>query len=707
LWLSPVDYLFWKVLSQEKKMRGDKIKRKFLGMLAVGVLWVLVFVLRANGEEEKIFDLREIVVTASKTVHLLEDVPGSVTVITKKEIAKKPVKELGEFLENIAGLKVERYGSLGAATGIHLRGLASSRVLVLIDGRVLNSPSLGEADIAGIPIANIEKIEVVRGPISSLYGANAVAGVVNIVTKDPPEKFTNEFNISYGTWNTIISSFQSGGSLGKFGILVTPYHRQSDGHRSNSDYKNSGVDTKCNLKIGDSKLIFSAGYDESKAGLPGPKPAIDPTQRTATQIAFGNNEVSSLVDHGKERKGYLAATFDSEKYKIKTWVNDWDTDSHYELMELSPTFVNEHHLHNDNFKTNVYGLELQSDWELGERNLLTTGVYFNKDEFKVNKKDYNVASGINVSGSWKADRRTDAFYLQDEINLKPVILTLGARWDHPSDFDSQISPKINLLWQVAELTNFRFSYGQSFRAPTLNDLNWPADPYGQGNPNLKPEKGEMYEIGLEKTFSKKFLFRTSIFHQNVDNMITWAPTGPVGPLGTNLWQPSNVNKVKISGVELEGRIDFTPDFSFLLTSTYLNPKQYNMELRDDLTSRMERVKRQAAYVPKYKVDLGLEWKNLFHRKGLRLNVDAQYVDKTYQYYSNWNAYPAVSTDTKKIKAYTLFNIKLTQSFKNKEIFLAIANLFDEKYSHQFGYDVNDQNFPMPGRNFSLGAKVKF
>lgn len=653
--------------------------------------------------EEKIFDLGVVVITATKTPHLLKDVPGSVTVITKKEIAKKPVKELGEFLENIAGLKVERYGSLGAATGIHLRGLTSSRVLVLIDGRVLNSPSLGEADITGISIANIEKIEVVRGSISSLYGANAVAGVVNIVTKDPPEKFTNEFNISYGTRNTIISSFQSGGSLGKFGILVTPYRRQSDGYRSNSDYKNSGVDTKCNLKIGDSKLIFSAGYDESKAGLPGPKPAIDPTQRTATQIAFGNNEVSSLVDYSKEGKGYLAATFDSEKYKIKTWVNDWDADSHYELMDF---FTNEHHLYNDNFKTNIYGAELQSDWELGERNLLTAGVYFNKDEFKVNKKDYNAATGINVSGSWKADRRTIAFYLQDEINLKPVILTLGVRWDDPSDFSSQISPKINLLWQVAELTNFRFSYGQSFRAPTLNDLNWPADPTGQGNPNLTPEKGEMYEIGLEKTFSKKFLFRISIFHQKVDDMIAWAPTGPIGSGGTNLWQPSNVNKVKISGVELEGRIDVTPDFSFLLTSTYLNPKQYNMELRDWLTSQMEQVERQAAYAPKYKVDLGLEWRNLFHRKGLRLNVDAQYVDKTYQYYSHYYAWPntTVSTDTKKIKAYTLFNIKFTQFFENKEIFLTISNIFDEKYSHQFGYSINDQNYPIPWEKLYLWSK---
>jgi len=687
-------------------MSGDKIKRKFLRVLTVGALWILVFALKANTEEEKIFDLGEIVVTASKTPHLLKDVAGTVTVITKEEIAKKSVKDLGEFLENIAGLKVERYGSLGAATGIHLRGLTSSRVLVLIDGRVINSPSLGEADIAGIPIANIEKIEVVRGPISSLYGANAVAGVVNIVTKDPPEKFTNEFNIAYGTWDTIISSFQSGGSLGKLGILVTPYHRQSRGHRSNSDYKDNGVDTKCNLKVGDSKLTFSAGYDESKTGSPGPKPAIDPTQRTATQIAFGNNEVSSLVDYGKERKGYLCANFDSEKYKIKTWVNNWDADSHYELMERA--LVNEHHLHNDNFKTNVYGVELQSDWELLERNLLTVGAYFNKDEFKVNKKDYNVASGINVLGSWKADRRTNAFYLQDEINLRPVILTLGTRWDDPSDFDSQISSKINFLWQAAELTNFRFSYGQSFRAPTLNDLNWPADPTGQGNPNLTPEKGEMYEIGLEKTFSKKFLFRISVFHQKIDDMIAWAPTGPVGPLGTNLWQPSNVNMVKISGVELEGRIGFTPDFSLLLTSTYLNPKQYNMELRDYLTSQMERVERQAAYAPKYKVDLGLEWENLFHRKGLRLNVDAQYVDKTYQYYSHWYAWPitSVSTDTKEIKAYTLFNIKFTQSFENKEIFLAINNLLDEEYSHQFGYDINDRNFPMPGRNFTFGAKIK-
>jgi len=320
----------------------------------------------------------------------------------------------------------------------------------------------------------------------------------------------------------------------------------------------------------------------------------------------------------------------------------------------------------------------------------------------VKNRDYNVATGVTAFSAWKADRITRAFYVQDEINLEPVTLNFGVRWDNPSDFGSQTSPKVNLLWEVADTTNLKLSYGQSFRAPTLNDLNWPSTPGAQGNPDLKPEKGEMYEMGLERAFGEKFLLRTSFFHQKVDDMIDWAPTGPA-----NKWQPSNVNKVKANGVELEGRANFTENFSASLTSTYLDAQQHNMELRDSATSRMEEVKRQQAYVPKYKVDLDLEYENLFRKKGLRLNLDCQYVDKTYQYYNNWAAWPAVSTDTKRLKDYTLVNIKLAQSFKNGEVFLGVDNLFDREYAHQFGLDIDDQDYPMPGRSITGGIKVKF
>jgi len=122
---------------------------------------------------------------------------------------------------------------------------------------------------------------------------------------------------------------------------------------------------------------------------------------------------------------------------------------------------------------------------------------------------------------------------------------------------------------------------------------------------------------------------------------------------------------------------------------------------------MEEVKRQTAYVPKYKFDLDLEYENLFRKKGLRLNLDCQYVDKTYQYYSNWDAAPTISTDIKKLGGYVLTNLKLTQSFKNGEVFLAVDNLFDKEYAHQFGFDINDQNFPMPGRSITAGTKIRF
>ncbi|PIV63719.1 MAG: TonB-dependent receptor, partial [bacterium (Candidatus Ratteibacteria) CG01_land_8_20_14_3_00_40_19] len=152
-------------------MKGEeKMFKKFLVCLMV-LCFTLSFSKISLAEEES-FDLGEVVVTATKTPHLLKDVPGSVTVITKEEIEESGAVDLGEALEKVGGIKIRDYGSMGAATDITIRGSTPSQVLVLIDGRPTALPSLGTTDLTLYPVDNIERIEVVRGPFSSLYGAD-------------------------------------------------------------------------------------------------------------------------------------------------------------------------------------------------------------------------------------------------------------------------------------------------------------------------------------------------------------------------------------------------------------------------------------------------------------------------------------------------------------------------------------------------------
>lgn len=683
--------------------------RKFFSLiLVVGVTFLLTSKeLKAEeSNEQEVFDLGEIVVTATKTPHLLKDVPASVTVISRDEIEKINALDAGNLLGNVAGVKIERYGGMGASASVIMRGLLPNKVLVLVDSRPINSPSLGSADLSWLSVDNIERVEIVRGPVSALYGANGVAGVVNIITKSPSDEPTTKFATSHGAYNTSIFTMESSKAFNNFKYLIYGNYKDSDGERDNSEYESKELNTKFEFKEG--RLMLSAGFYDGKVGNPGVKPAKDVNDRFSTQIAFGNDEVSSLVDYTKTKRGYLNALLNRGGTKLQAYLNDWEDDDHREWLEYS--FINsrsEHHLEDSNFKTKVYGTELQNSLELNEKNILTFGGSIEKNKFKVKKGDYNADTDTLEVAKWDAARTTMALYLEDEISFKPLTLNLGIRWDNPSDYDSQLSPKASLVYRANPNTALRASYGKAFSSPSLNDLNWPSDPFSQGNPNLQPEKSDAYELGLEKLFGEKILLRASLFRQDVEDMIAWQPTGPPGALGPK-WQPSNVDKAEVKGAEIEGKTDFTKNLNLNLRYTYLDAKQKNMGLVDYITNKLEEQERTAIYIPRHKIDLNLEYKisSDIERDGLNLNV--QYISKTYNYYANYHTWPdtAVTYDTKRLSGYVVVNVKLTRRFKDGEFFFAIDNLFDEKYA-KFGGDINDQGYPMPGASISGGVKVGF
>lgn len=646
--------------------------------------------------------LDEIITTATRIPHLLKYTPVSVTVLTKERINENKPQDVGDVLEEVSGLKVERYGSMGSLTTVHIRGLYSSHVLVMVDGRPVNEPSLGMADLSWLSVDSIERVEVVRGPGSALYGANAVAGVVNIITKNPPEKMASKVSASYGEWDTQTIGIENGMTIGSLGYLINADYKKSDGHREHSLHRSSDFSGKVSYDFDKlAKLTVSTGYYNGKTELPGTMPSSDIGKRTASQTILGNGNVSSLFDYSKSSRAYLNAALDVDNLKINAYLNNWDDDTHREWMDWGAR-----HVASENLKTTAYGGEIQYSAELYKKNMVTGGINLKKEGFEVDGKDHNTLSGTTLFTKWDADRTTWALFAEDEINIEPVTLVLGARWDNPEDFKAQTSLKASLLWALGENTNLRASYGDSFRAPTLNDLYWPSDPFSNGNPDLEPEKGQTYEVGVEQVFSKNILLRASLFRQNLEKMIAWAPTGPMGLFG-NKWQPTNLNKAKINGLEFEGRINCTDDVDILLSYTYLDGEQTNKELVNDITKETAEKTRALSYLPKHKLDLGLSYKDIFRVNGLRLNLDSQYVAKTYQYYQNWNAWPVVTMDAKEMASYWVTDMKLTKEINNAEIFFAVNNLFDEKYAIQFGSSIDDHDYPMPGRGFTAGATLKF
>lgn len=656
----------------------------------------------AKTDNEKTYYLDEIVTSASRVPQLLKFTPSSVTVITEDRIKAKNPQDVGDVIEDAAGVKVERYGSLGSTTTVHIRGLLSSHVLVMVDGRPVNAPSLGIADLSWLSVENIEKVEIVRGPGSAQHGSSAVAGVVNIITKSPPEKLTASSSLSYGTWNTLIAAIESGTTLNNLGLLINSNIKKSDGHRDNSKHNSSDINLKVKYDINnDMSLALSSGYYHSETELPGVKPAEDITKRTASQNILGNDQVSSLFDFSESDRFHLSSSIDVKKLKIDTFVNYWIDDSHMESISSGSRRIQD-----DIFKTTVLGGDAQYSIDVINNNLLTGGVSFKKDIFDVETSVINTSTETKTESSREPDRNTWAVFIEDELTIDPLTIVLGGRWDNPDDFDSQTSLKANMLLAIGDNTNVRASYGNSFKAPTLNDLYWPSDDGAQGNPDLTPEKGTTYEIGVEQIFNNSTIVRASVFRQEIENMIAWAPTGPLGPWG-NKWQPDNLNDAEITGIEFEGRVEIIDDLNVFVSYTYLDGEQKNEELVNALTNGLAEKTRTLAYLPEHNLDMGLIYNNVLNLSGLSINVDTQYVSDIYQYFQNWDAWPDVTMDTKKMDSYWLTNVKVSKKCGNTEVFLASNNLFDKDYAIQYGRSIDDGDYPMPGRSITGGIKVSF
>jgi len=168
-------------------MKG-KIGLIVLLSVAIPFLWSQIS-MAEEVKKEEVFDLGEVVITPTRTPKLLGDVSLHTTIITKEEIAKSGARNIGEVIEKETGVKVDSYGAMGAQTEVSMRGSSSKQVLVLIDGQRMNCIQYGYVDFSEFPLLeHIERIEIVRGPGSSLYGSGAMGGVINIITKDPPKK---------------------------------------------------------------------------------------------------------------------------------------------------------------------------------------------------------------------------------------------------------------------------------------------------------------------------------------------------------------------------------------------------------------------------------------------------------------------------------------------------------------------------------------
>jgi outer membrane cobalamin receptor len=630
-----------------------------------------------SGEKRKIdffltetaYQLNPVTITSTRERSLVSEVPSTVEVVSMRDIARRNLQNVAQALELLPGIFTKDYGGVGDQKSLSIRGSTSGQVLVLIDGQKLNTAQTGDVDLSGISMESIERIEVVKGGTSALYGADAVGGVINIITKTKPNLNTAGASMkattgSFGLRSGEGTANYSGGNI--FAFLNYKY-MYSDGNfeytspysgrikRANADVTSHALFAKGSYHFGLDSLnrILSAStqYYLSNGGSPG-------TSLQPSSDARKKNENTSYNVSYEQRIGSLYNSIRAQSYyhDFTSWY-----DSPSSLVPIHST----HH-------SIAWGSELQGRVVLNASNVVIGGYTYRRDDL----------TSTNTKGS--PYRNTHSMYLQDEIEplfghvltgVKRIILIPAARWDEFSDFGGRVSPKIGLVistgdpWQAS----LKGNYGTSFRAPSFNDLYWPPDPWTRGNPDLKPESGIDFDIGA--MFRHPYWWGLSAdvtyFRNDVKDLILWQP-------GSNgLWMPGNIGKSNIRGIE--AKLASTPWNSVLR----LEWNYTYVDAINDTDAPNEKGK-TLPYRPKHTHNLNIEtdFNSLFFR------VSASYVTKRYISASNTITLPSYKT------ADILVGWKYSLNGIPVQIQGEVKNVFDLEYQIM-------NEFPMPPREFRL------
>lgn len=606
-------------------------------------LWLLLLPLLvalpvlANDEPIKI---KEVVVTATKIEEPVEETTSNIIVIPEKQLEAKNVEFVVDILKDVPELNIVQNGGQGKLAQVFLRGGGPTQVLVMIDGVKIKSTTTGTFDFAGITTEDIERIEIVKGPRSTIYGSEAMAGVINIITKKGKDKTKADLTLEGGSFGTHKTSASISGGSSTFNYRFTTAYFSTDGISTakggveRDGYKNALFSTKLNIKpseIFNFELLGRYYYDRSELDdynyiLRESSDALNYVQHGHHYVASGKGSLY-LFDIWEQ-----ILTVSNTKDSLKT--RDTDTSwNNYDIITGTETIDWQHNLYLSNNYTLTAGFE--NRLEKGE----------SKGNFT--KSIYNNALYVN-----------NKFSLLDNS----LYLNAGIRYDEHKTFGYKYTYRVGAAHDIEPAgLKIMVNYGTGFRAPTFNELFWPADPVwgGGGNPDLKPEESNSWETGIEKSFlSEKVIFSVTYFNQRYDNLIAG-------------WPPVNINNAEVKGIETGISAKITG--SLTVKSTYTN-----MDTEDNEGQRLTRR-------PKDKLNITVEY------SGDSTNITTGYtfVGEVYD-----------STARRNLASYSLVNLsgdyKVTNHLK---LFTRIDNLLNEDYESTGGYNT-------PGFSAFAGVKLE-
>ena len=488
-------------------MKRARVVRKELKMLYMkywrGVRWIGLMVLAFPA-----YAAETVIVTATRTAEMVDETLAPVTVITRKEIEDLQASSVADVLRTVPGVILTNNGGLGQATSLFLRGTNSGHVTVLVDGVRVGSATLGTTPFELIPLAQVEKIEIVRGPRSSLYGANAIGGVIQIFTRPGAANKTMSAKSSLGTdgFRELTAGFVSNS---KAGISVRFSHLGSDGFDACT-----GAAGGCYVdepdRDGHEKSALAVRFDRQ----------LSAGAELGLHFMYSNADTD--YDGSFSNKTETAMRVIGGRLVLDPSTNWRSTVAVGQSLDGAEDFKDR--VFSSRFETLRNSLSWQNDVALGSTGLLTAGVDYQNDTV-----DSDTVFAVT-------SRDNTGVFIQYQKDVERYGVQWALRYDDNEQFGDYTTGSVTLGVDTGKDQRATVFYGTAFKAPTFNDLYYPS----WGSPVLEPEESNTVDLGY-RVLLPGGRWTVNVFQTNIDELIAYDPIAA---------GPANINQAQIGGVEV-------------------------------------------------------------------------------------------------------------------------------------------------------------
>ncbi len=666
---------------------GEVSMKRFIYLIASLLLFVSIPFLLSAQEEE--VTLERVVVTATRDVQEIRKVPANVTIITREEIERSNAQSVIDLVRKEVGVVVRDYYGTGKTASVDVRGFGETgtlNTLVLVDGRRVNEIDLSGADWTQIPMDQVERIEIVRGAGSVLYGDNAVGGVINIITRKPQKALSAKGEIVLGSYHFNRESGSVSGTWGPLSAILHANYNATEGYRHNGFLRAKDVGGKVIYDLTDSlSFHFSGNLHWDDVGLPGGLPTdLYKLNRRATlnpENQAGTNDGYGLI--GMKAKlgnwGRVETDLSYRRRKVDNFFNfplflyTYQDERTLETWGVTPKYILEKPLFNFSNKLTLGLDHYQSDAEVDSETVFFGFLSTNRSEIK---------------------KRSTGLYVLDEFSIRDnLLLSLGYRheWvdyevfqraptakDKTDDKESAFSFSLDYLF--GKRSSAFVSLKRSFRYPVTDELIL-VFPAFSINPGMKSQKGYHYEAGVRHAFTEQIETNLTVFWMDLHDEIFFNP---------ETFANENFPGTRRQGIEAEVKVKPLSWLSVSGNYGYTRPT-----LRGGSFSGND-----IPGVPRHKGFLGVD---IDFGKGFLLNTRANVIGSRHLI-SDW------ANRLGRLEGYYTFDAKLSYSWKGLKAFVGINNLFDRKYAEWAVTNAAGTSrlyYPSPERNFFGGVSYTF